>query len=307
MNRPRKDRLGRGLGALLGEYLETPADAGEVRRIPVRAVVANPLQPRQAFAEAELLELAASIRENGLLQPLVVRPSPSTDGRYEIVAGERRFRSVQHLGWEDVPVLVREVDDEALLVLALVENLQREQLNPLEEAEGYQALAERFDLTQEEIARAVGKERSTVANCLRLLKLPVSIRKMLREGTLAMGHGRALLAVDDPVRAADLARRAANEGWSVREVERRVRSGGSSPAPAHGKAAAAVGARDPLIEVLEGALQARLGTRVQIRRSRRGGKKKDGQGVIEVPFHNTEDFERLFALIAGVEASDVLG
>jgi ParB family chromosome partitioning protein len=304
MNRPRKDRLGRGLGALLGEYLETPADAGEVRRIPVRAVAPNPLQPRQEFAEAELLELASSIRENGLLQPLVVRPSPGAEGRYELVAGERRFRSIQHLGWEDVPVLVRDVDDEALLVLALVENLQREQLNPLEEAEGYQALAERFELTQEEIARAVGKERSTVANCLRLLKLPVSIRRMLRDGVLAMGHGRALLAVDDPVRAADLARRAAKEGWSVREVERRVRGGDPTSSPGRGKTSPG-GARDPLIEVLEGALQARLGTRVQIRRSR-GGKSQEGKGIIEVPFHDREDFERLFALIAGVEASAVV-
>lgn len=304
MNRPRKDRLGRGLGALLGEYLETPADAGEVRRIPVRAVAPNPLQPRQEFAEAELLELASSIRENGLLQPLVVRPSPGAEGRYELVAGERRFRSIQHLGWEDVPVLVRDVDDEALLVLALVENLQREQLNPLEEAEGYQALAERFELTQEEIARAVGKERSTVANCLRLLKLPVSIRRMLRDGVLAMGHGRALLAVDDPVRAADLARLAAKEGWSVREVERRVRAGNETPSPGRGQTSPG-GARDPLIEVLEGALQARLGTRVQIRRSR-GGKSQEGKGIIEVPFHDREDFERLFALIAGVEASAVV-
>lgn len=299
MSRPRKDRLGRGLGALLGEYLESPADAGEVRRVPVRAVVPNPLQPRQDFSEAELAELAASIRENGLLQPLVVRPSATTEGRYELVAGERRFRSVQSLGWEDVPVLVREVDDEALLVLALVENLQREQLNPLEEAEGYQSLTERFDMTQEEIARAVGKERSTVANCLRLLKLPVSIRKLLRDGELSMGHARALLGVEDPVRAGELARRAVKENWSVREVERRVRErdDGGKAKPRKPQSAAA---RDPLLRTLEESLRARLGTRVQIRR---GGK---GKGVIEVPFHDTEDFERVFALITGVEASEVV-
>jgi ParB family chromosome partitioning protein len=300
MTRPRKDRLGRGLGALLGDYLESPADAGEVRRVPVRAVVANPLQPRQEFADHELAELTSSIRENGLLQPLVVRPSPTAEGRYELVAGERRFRSIQGLGWEDVPVLVRDVDDEALLVLALVENLQREQLNPLEEADGYHALAERFTMTQEEIARAVGKERSTVANCLRLLKLPVSIRTLLRDGTLSMGHGRALLGVDDPVRAGDLARRAVKEGWSVREVERRVRATATSDGPRPRKKTASAAARDPLVRSLEEALRARLGTRVHIRR---GG---EGKGLIEVPFHDTQDFERIFALIAGVEASEVL-
>ncbi len=300
MNRPRKDRLGRGLGALLGDYLEAPSDAGDVRKVPVRAVVPNPLQPRQEFSDTELAELQASIRENGLLQPLVVRPSPTTDGRYELVAGERRFRSVQALGWNDVPVLVREVDDEALLVLALVENLQREQLNPLEEAEGYQALLDRFDMTQEEVARAVGKERSTVANCLRLLRLPVSIRKMLREGELSMGHARALLGVDDAVRAGDLARQAVKEGWSVREVERRVREAGSSAGGGRRKPPAGGAARDPLVKALEEALRSRLGTRVQIRR---GGK---GKGVIEVPFHDTEDFERIFALVTGVEASEVV-
>jgi ParB family transcriptional regulator, chromosome partitioning protein len=297
MSRPRKDRLGRGLGALLGDYMDAPADAGEVRRIPVRAVVPNPLQPRQEFSDAELGELAASIRENGLLQPLVVRPSPTTEGRYELVAGERRFRSVQGLGWEDVPVLVRDVDDEALLVLALVENLQREQLNPLEEAEGYQSLIQRFDMTQEEIARAVGKDRSTVANCLRLLKLPVSIRQLLRGGEISMGHARALLGVEDPVRAGDLARQAVKEGWSVREVERRVRGSGGSTAP---RKVGPAPVRDPLLRTLEEALRGRLGTRVQIRR---GGK---GKGVIEVPFHDTEDFERVFALITGVEASEVV-
>lgn len=298
MSSPRKDRLGRGLGALLGDYLDTDGEKGETRRIPLGLVVPNPLQPRREFAERELEELADSIRSNGLLQPLVVRPSPTSEGRYELVAGERRFRSVQRLGWDDVPVLVREVDDEALLVLALVENLQREQLNPLEEAEGYQALADRFDLTQEEIARAVGKDRSTVANCLRLLKLPVSIRKLLRDGELSMGHARAFLAVDDPVRAGDLARRAAAEGWSVREVERRVRerkAGSSPPGRTPPKAP-----RDPVVRSLEEALCARLGTRVQIRRGRKG------KGVVEIPFHDTEDFERVFALIAGVEAADVV-
>src|SRR4051812_16743016 len=206
----KKDGLGRGLGALIGDYLgpeRTTAAAaatppGDVRTVPLSSIVPNPLQPRKSFSDSELAELAASIRENGLLQPLVVRPAGN--GRYELVAGERRMRSVQRLGWTEVPVLVREVEDDALLVLALVENLQREELNPLEEAEGYRTLVDRFGFTQEEIAQAVGKERSTVANLLRLLKLAPSIRRMVEAGDLSMGHARALLGIEDPVRAADL-------------------------------------------------------------------------------------------------------
>jgi ParB family chromosome partitioning protein len=284
----------------LGDYLESDTPATEVRRLPVGSIVANPLQPRQVFSEEELAELVESIRENGLLQPLLVRPDPSSGDRYQLVAGERRFRSVQRLAWTDVPVVIREVSDEALLVLALVENLQREQLNALEEAEGYQGLIDRFGLTQEEVAQAVGKERSTVANTIRLLKLPPSIRKLLQQNELGMGHARALLALDDPMRAAELARRAVAEGWSVREVERQVRA-----TRAGGNNSRARGSRrsnDPVVLALEEALRERLATRVQIR----GGGRK-GKGVIEVPFHDAEDFERLFALVAGIEASDVLG
>lgn len=295
----RKDRLGRGLGALLGDYLDAGAAEADVRRIPVGSIVANPLQPRQEFSEAELAELVASIRENGLLQPLLVRPDPERAERYQLVAGERRFRSIQRLGWTDVPVVVREVSDEALLVLALVENIQREQLGPLEEAEGYQALVDRFGLTQEEVAHAVGKERSTVANMLRLLRLPPSIRKLVQDGRLSMGHARALLGVADPTRAADLARDAVAGGWSVREVERRARlargEGSSAPRDRSG------GQVDPMVRALQEVLQERLATRVRIR----GG--TTGKGIIEVPFHDARDFERLFALITGTEASELLG
>jgi ParB family chromosome partitioning protein len=302
MSGRRKDRLGKGLGALLGDYFEVDEGAeGEVRRVPVRAIVPNPLQPRKDFTADELKELAASIRENGLLQPLVVRPSPDQDDRFELVAGERRLRAVDELGWDDVPVLVRKVDDEALLVLALVENLQREELNPLEEAEGYRTLSERFGMTQEEIARSVGKNRSTVANILRLLRLPVSIRKMVQRDELSMGHARALLALDDPVRAADLARKTVREGWSVREVERRARADGKRSGRGGGGRSGGERERDPVLRALEEALREGLSTRVKIR-----GVKK-GKGVIEVPFHSTEDFERIFALIAGREASEIVG
>lgn len=300
----RKDRLGKGLGALLGEYMsegETAPD-GEVRRIPLDAIVANPLQPRQEFSEAELSELIASIRENGLLQPLVVRPSPRSPKRFELVAGERRFRSLQALEWPDAPAMVRDVDDETLLVLALVENLQREALNPLEEAEGFQSLIDRFALTQEEVAQAVGKSRSAVANTLRLLGLPHSVRRMVAGGELTQGHARALLAIDDPVQMATLAKEAHRKGWSVRETERRARSikKGARNRPGSGSSGAA--GADPVIRALEASLQERLATRVVIR----GGQKR-GKGVIEIPFLGSQDFERIFALITGQEASDVLG
>jgi ParB family chromosome partitioning protein len=292
----KKDRLGRGLGALLGDYLAPePAPPGDIRTIPIQGIVPNPHQPRKLFSDNELEELTASIREHGLLQPLMVRPAGP--GRFELVAGERRFRSVQKLGWKEVPVVVREVNDDALLVLALVENLQREELNAMEEAEGYRTLAERFGFTQEEISQAVGKERSTVANMMRLLKLAPSIRRLVEAGDLSMGHARALLTIEDPVRAADLARAAVKEGWSVREMERAAR--GPEPKGSE-RTPSAAHARDPLVRALEEALRERLATRVQIR----GGKK--GTGVIEVPFHGPEDFERLFALLAGREASEIV-
>ena len=304
MSGVKKDRLGRGLGALLGEYVDSkPSPAGQaadgdVTRLPLTAIVPNPNQPRKEFNETELTELADSIRENGLLQPLVVRTSPHQSDRFELVAGERRFRSLQRLKWEEVPVMIREVDDETLLVLALVENLQREALNPIEEAEGYQSLIEGYASTQEEVARAVGKDRSTVANALRLLKLPASVRRLVNEAALTAGHGRALLGAHDPIKIAELAKAAVAGGWSVRETERRAKA----ERPGGGSKTKVTPPRDPVVSELEVALQESLSTRGQIR----GGGKK-GKGVIEVPFHSSEDFERLFALITGVEASDYLG
>ena len=298
----RKDRLGKGLGALLGEYAggteDKPNMDGDIQRLSLKVIVPNPHQPRKEFAAEELAELVASIKENGLLQPLVVRTSPKQPDRYELIAGERRYRSLQSLGWEEAPVMIREVDDETLLVLAMVENLQREALNPLEEAEGYQSLADRFKLTQEEIAKAVGKDRSTVANMVRLLRLPPSLRKMVSSGALSAGHARALLSLSDPVRMAELGRAAANEGWSVRETERRAKS--ENPGSGSKKKDGANGPRDPIVRALEQALQERLSTRVQIRSA------KKGKGTIEVPFNGTEEFERLFALITGVEASEFI-
>jgi ParB family chromosome partitioning protein len=298
----KRDRLGRGLGALLGEdYLGPTPDPSEVRTLPVARIGANPFQPRREFREEELAELAQSIRENGLLQPLVVRPSPDGDGRFQLVAGERRLRAISELGWVEVPVVVRDVDDRTLLVLALVENIQREALNPLEEAEGFQLLSSEFGLTQGEIAEAVGRNRATVANTLRLLRLPPSVRKLLTEGALSMGHARALLGVEDPTRLAELARRAADEGWTVRWVEERVRVDVGEGKTRQGKRRKGGRVMDPAAEALQEALQEALGTRVHLKVGRKG------RGSIEIPFGSSSDLERVFELITGRDPSDVVG
>lgn len=296
MNPPtKKDRLGKGLGALLAEYSDAVPD-GDVRRLPVAAIVPNPQQPRRTFPESELEELSRSIDENGLLQPLLVRPAPGAPNRFELVAGERRLRAVRRLGWTDVPAVTRQVDDDTLLLLALVENLQREALNPMDEAEGYHALTTRYDLSHSDIARSVGKSRSTVANMMRLLHLPVSVRKLVENGVLSTGHARALLAVEDPMQLAELARRAVDDGWSVREVEKRVRGAASKKKSGPRSA----DTRDRVVLALEEELRVVLATKVHIRVGR------DGKGTIEVPFSSTEDFERVFQLLTGREASEVV-
>ena len=287
------DRLGKGLGALLGDYLEPELQPGEVQKLRITSILPNPMQPRRSFVQAELEELAASIAENGLLQPVVVRAAAGADS-YELIAGERRLRAVGILGWDEVPVIVRDASDRTLLVLALVENLQREALNPLEEAEGYASLGEQFDMKQADIAAAVGKDRSTVANLLRLLKLPVSVRRLVERGSLSAGHARALLAVDDPVRVAELGQQAAKEGWSVREVERRV-NGTSRKKRKRKKIATS----DPIVKAFESQLRDHFSTRVTIRGE--GGRK----GSIEIQYHGPEDFERIYELMTGQDSSRV--
>ena len=226
-------RLGRGLDALLvasPPLMRDPrpgaqhptAEAPGFRTVSVASIAINPLQPRKNFDPRELGDLRASIQANGLLQPLLVRPRGTG---FELVAGERRFRAIQELRWRDVPVHVRELDDQAVLTLALIENLQRSDLNPIEEAEGYQELVTRFALTQQQVGEAVGRERSTVANMLRLLALPATVRQMVRAGELSLGHARALLALADEGRILALAKAVIAEGLTVREVEHRARDG----------------------------------------------------------------------------------
>ncbi len=303
MTQPKKERLGRGLSALMGEAALTPPGApapaptgtADTLRVSLSSIRPNPLQPRRDFAETEIVELASSLSENGLLQPLLVRPRPSGEG-YELVAGERRLRAATSLGWSDIPVLVRDVSEKQMLVLALVENLQREGLSALEEAEGYRALQETFGLTHQEIATSVGKDRTTITNSLRLLTLPPSVRRHLAEGALTAGHARALLAVSDPLRAGELARRAIRERWSVREIEKRTQKG----APSGKGSGSSRRTNDPHLAAVERALEEALATRVAIARSR------GGSGTIEIPFSGDGELERLFALLSGREISDVV-
>lgn len=289
-----RSRLGRGLEALLGEgYLAATGPRMDVRTVAVRSVAPNPFQPRREFRPDELAELSASIRDNGLLQPIVVRPVPGgEEERYELVAGERRLRAVVELGWD--------VTDKMLLVLALVENLQRSALNPVEEAVGLQQLADEFGLTHGEIGEAIGKNRSTVANRIRLLGLPVSVRRLLEDGSLTMGHARALLAVEDPGRRVELGRRAAEEGWSVREVEARCRAE-SKPRRSGGNTGRNQVRNDPVARALEEALRASLGTRVRLKGT------PDSKGVVEIPFRGQEDFQRLVEILTGRPLREITG
>lgn len=286
------DRLGKGLGALLGDYLDPDAETGEVKSLRIEQIAPNPMQPRRNFVQAELEELAASIDANGLLQPVVVRLAAGGGGEsYELIAGERRLRAVGILGWDQVPGFVREASDRTLLVLALVENLQREALSPLEEAEGYASLAEQFDMKQADIATAVGKDRSTVANLVRLLRLPMTVRQLVEAGSLSAGHARTLLAIDDPLRASEIARQAVKEGWSVRKMEKRV-AGTSGK-----RASRRRGDSGPMAKALEEQLRDYFSTRVRIRQQ--AGTK----GLIEIQYHGPEDFERIYELITSQQVS----
>lgn len=226
---PSKKRLGRGLAALIGE-IDKPAPAARQAvadgRVAIELVSPNPRNPRRHFAEAELEDLAQSIRTHGVVQPVVVRSAAGRPGHYEIVAGERRWRASQRAGLTDLPVLVRELDDRSALEIAIVENVQRADLNPVEEARGYQALIDGHDYTQADLGTVIGKSRSHVANTLRLLRLPEDVLALLAEGSLSAGHARALVTAQDP---SNLARRIVAEGLSVRQAETLGQDNGLRP------------------------------------------------------------------------------
>jgi len=216
---PSRKRLGRGLAALIGEIdrPEAPVKmASADGKVPIELIGPNPRNPRRTFGESELADLAQSLREHGLVQPVVVRPAPVQAGRYEIIAGERRWRAAQLAGLVEIPIILRDVDDRVALEIAIVENVQRSDLNPIEEAMGYQRLIDDHGYTQADLGQVIGKSRSHVANTLRLLKLPSDIREMLVEGALSAGHARTLVTVADP---AGLARKIVAGGLSVRQAE----------------------------------------------------------------------------------------
>jgi ParB family chromosome partitioning protein len=273
----KRKALGKGLSALLPEP-EGPREAGA--EVPVGSLEPNPHQPRTTMDPARLAELAASIRQSGIVQPILVRRLAGD--RYQIIAGERRWRAAQQAGLPTVPVTVREVPDERLLELALVENIQRQELNALEEAHAYKRLLEDLGLTQEEVAQRVGKDRSTVANTLRLLRVPKEVREMLGAGRLEAGHARALLALEHAEDQVALAREAARKGLSVREVEKRVALL-RAPRPAAGR-------KDANTRAAEERLRAALGSRVEIKRRGKGG-------TIAVAFASEAELNRLFELI----------
>jgi len=276
----RKRGLGRGLGALipgasaLAERAAPAAPADHDGSAPIAAITPNPYQPRQVFDDDAIEELTASIREKGLLQPLLVRRAG--DG-YQLIAGERRFRAAQRAGLTQVPVVVRDVDDREALELALIENLQRENLNPVEEARAYRRLADEFRLGQEEIAQRVSKSRSAVTNSLRLLGLPAEILAQLESGALSAGHARSLLALDGAAAQTAMAREVAAKRLSVRETEQRVRARGTAPAD------------DLERRAVEDRLARALGTRVQLKH------RADHSGRIVIEYFSLDELDGLLA------------
>jgi len=301
MNAKQPPRLGRGLGALLAakaaveEPVEKPTSG--LRKLAIGQIRPNPFQPRKEFRPEDLADLESSLRQSGLLQPISVRPSQSGTG-FELIAGERRLRAAQRLGWTEIDAVIKVIDDQELLSLALVENLQRADLNPIEEAEGYQRLITEFALTQQEVADAVGKDRSTVANFLRLLALPASVRRLVWEGSLSIGHARALLSLGDESLMAEMAKEIVTSGLSVREVERRVRerapSKGRSSSKPKAPTAATPDRRSAEARRIEDQLRRHLQTDVKLLAT------PEGKGEVRIPFYSADDLERVLDLVLGV-------
>ncbi len=283
--------LGRGLSALMADIQEPEADQSraETRRadlsIPIERVHPNPDQPRRAFTQEALEELSASIREKGIIQPLIVRPDPANDGEYQIVAGERRWRAAQMAQLHEVPAIIREFDDTEVLEVAIIENIQRADLNPIEEAMGYRQLMDRFSHTQDRLAEAMGKSRSHIANLMRLLNLPEDVQEHLRRGDLSAGHARALVGHEN---ASDIARQVISNGLSVREVEKLMRASGESrtsrrsvPQP-----------KDADTKALEGDLSAAIGMKVTIDHDA-----AQGGGRVSIQYRDLTQLDDLLRLL----------
>lgn len=278
--------LGRGLSALIPQA-PTPQPAAPVRGagteslVPISLIDPNPAQPRTSIRPEALEQLTRSIQESGIVQPILVRPI--ANGRYQIIAGERRFRAAERLGLSTIPAVVRTVADDRVLEFALVENIQREELTPIEEAQALRRLQDELGLTQEALAGKVGKDRATIANTLRLLRLPAEVREEVQRGTLSAGHARALLPIEDSAALRNLAEQAIKQGLSVRQVEARVRAIRNPKAHKVKKA-------DPNTRAAEEKLRAKLGARVEIQRKR-------GKGEIRIAFENEAELNRLYLWI----------
>ena len=309
-----KPALGRGLGALLGgnppltspppapsaqpaiaivSAPSAPDNRERVLRVPLNRIRPSALQPRKEFSDETLRELADSIREQGIVQPLIVR---ERNGFFELIAGERRWRAAQLLNLPEVPVITREADDRAVLELALIENLQRENLNAIEEAYGYAQLAEQFQLTQEEIALKVGKSRAVVANATRLLKLPAMVQKFVREGRISVGHAKVILGLADEKNQTQAAERVIKEGLNVRQTEgfvAKLQSRGSRVATAKPETVAAPGT-DPHVADIESKLREVFATKVQLNYAQ-------GKGSLEISFYSDAELERILQIL-GVKA-----
>lgn len=315
MSARKRPALGRGLGSLLPptpppaadppsprEGAEGPDARGAPRTLPIERIRPAPDQPRRTFDPDALEQLAASIKAQGLIQPIVVTPAsePGAGGAsYTIVAGERRWRAAQLAGIHEVAVVVREISDEDRLELALVENLQREDLNPIEEAQAYKQILGLRNYTQEQLATRVGKDRTTVANALRLLRLPDRVQSLVQDGRLSMGHARALLGLDSDAAMVELATRVVRAQMSVRATEQEIRRA-SRPAPPPAPSEDDEGQRRRIIvDELQSRLRARLGTRVQLR----PGRGKAGAGSIEIPYASLDELDRVLAVILGDPAT----
>ena len=301
-----KPALGRGLGALLGNAPARPPAAPSapsenppaappidnrerVLRVALDRIKPSPLQPRKDFTPEALQDLAASIKEQGIVQPLIVRDQQT---HYELIAGERRWRAAQLLHLAEVPVIVREADDRSVLELALIENLQRENLNPMEEALGYSQLIEQFQLRQEDVATKVGKSRVAVANALRLLKLAPDLQSYVRDGRLSVGHAKVILSLTMSEQQQLAAERVLKNGLTVRQAEELVSHLQNQPATPAGKShhGAVVTNRDANVVSLEGKLRERLGTKVQLRY-------RQGKGALEIKFFSEDDLQRILEII----------
>jgi ParB family chromosome partitioning protein len=291
-------RLGRGLDALFN----TQAASQEIpplsalRDIPVSEIRSNPFQPRKTFQSEELHELRDSLKASGLLQPITVRPSPQGTG-FELIAGERRLRAAGELGWTTIPAVVKEMNDQEILTLALIENLQRSDLNPIEEAQGYDQLIRDFGHTQQTVATLVGKDRSTVTNVLRMLQLPEAVRKMVEQGKLTAGQARPLLALEEKTQMTAFARMAIEKGWNARDVEHNVREAG--PSTERGRKGGRPLKKEnkpPEVRNMEQTLRKHLQTDVSITM------KTASRGTLAIEFYSAEDLERLTEIM-GLETN----